>query len=159
MGVVYCDALHNLFNTMKKFIFALALVILAASSAFTQSFREITLISETNGSVEDTVTNTGVRIISFKDPVPQYYDGASVSVTLTKISGTGAGVVRFVASHDGINYFRINRTDSLIVSNLTAVAAGFTIAPHAYKYLGISYTGAGTMAYKMRGSAVVRRRP
>lgn len=121
--------------------------------------RVLSLYSEYNTTLTDTVTNTGVRIIATNEPIPQYYDVASLSVTLVKISGTGAGVVRFMASHDGTNFFRINKTDSLIVSNVTPLAARFSISPMPYRYLGISYTGAGTMSYKMTGTAVLKRKP
>lgn len=149
---------------MKKLLMVLALVLFTATSVLAQTTfqsTDITLTSRTNGTIEDTIVNTANRLIAF--PIvtggyPQYYDVASVSASLTRISGTAAGVARWMASNDGVNFFRIQRTDSIIVTNLATQAVGFSTAPYAYKYLGISYTGSGTMSVKMRASAVLKRR-
>lgn len=139
---------------MKKYLIALVLVLLTASSLFAQ----VTMYSETHGKTVDTVTNTGVRTVAIPN-TPQFFDFVGFQARVDKISGTGAGVIRAVASFDGVNFFRILPTDSLIVTNVTTAYKQFVLTSFPYNYVGIQYTGAGTMAYKLQGTAWLKRRP
>jgi hypothetical protein len=143
---------------MKKYLIALVLVLLTASSLLAQDFKTLTLYSETHGKTVDTVTNTGVRIVAIPN-TPQYFDAGGIQARVDKISGTGAGVIRAVASYDGVNFFRIIPTDSLNVTNVTTAYKAFVLTSYPYNYVGISYTGSGTMAYKLQGTAWLKRKP
>lgn len=143
---------------MKKYLIALVLVLLTASSLFAQDTRVLTMYSETHGKTVDTVTNTGVRTVAIPN-TPQYYDVGGIVARVDKISGTGAGVIRAVASYDGVNFFRILPTDSLNVTNVTTAYKSFPLPSYPYNYVGVQYTGAGTMAYKLQGTTWLKRRP
>jgi hypothetical protein len=142
---------------MKKY-FALIIALLAfALNAVGQDFKEIVLISTTNSTATDTVTNTGVRTVR-TGASQGYWATAGVGVTVTKISGTVAGVVRLMGSYDGTNFFRINPTDSLIATNVTTNYKSFTITGGMpYKYLGVQYTGSGIMAAKLTAYGLLKR--
>lgn len=141
---------------MKKYILALALV-LTAMVSMAQEFKEVDFRSSTNTTTTDTVTNAGVKLL-VTPSTPQFYNTVGVGVVVTKISGTSAGVVRLMGSLDGINYFRVNPTDSLNVGNVTpAQSKAFIVTSYAYKYLGVQYTGTGTMAAKITSKALYKR--
>ena len=142
---------------MKKY-FALIIALLTfALNAVGQDFKEITLISTTNATTIDTVTNTGVRTVR-TGANQGYWATAGIGVTVTKISGTVAGVVRLVGSYDGVNFFRVNPTDSLNAANVTTNYKSFVLTTGVpYKYLGVQYTGVGTMAAKLSAYTILKR--
>lgn len=87
-----------------------------------------------------------------------YQSVVAIQPVVTKISGTAAGVVRLFGSLDGVNFVRVNATDSLNVANVsTAQTKIFTVAPSSYSYYRIGYTGTGTMACKLQSLAIWRK--
>jgi len=141
---------------MKKILLLLFAFTVTIATALAQEIREVSLISETNATLTDTVTNTGVKIVATPN-TPGFWDLAGVSVTITKISGTVAGVARLVGSYDGTNFFRIVPTDSLNAANVTTNIKSFVVTSYPYKYLGVQYTGTGTMAAKLNATAIFKR--
>ena len=141
---------------MKKILFLLFAFTLSIAGALAQEISDVTLISETNATATDTVTNTGVKIVATPS-TPGFWDLAGVFVTVTKISGTVAGVVRLVGSYDGTNFFRIAPTDSLNAANVTSNYKSFTLTSYPYKYIGVQYTGTGTMAAKLNATTLFKR--
>lgn len=126
--------------------------------------REIILKSDVAGktaaqALGDTVTNTATKTQS-STAIIQAWKAVGVAVTVTKISGTVAGVVRLHGSADGVNYTRIAPTDSLIALNVTTnyklfnpVTAG---GVWPWKYVRVTYTGVGTMSAGMTSKAILK---
>lgn len=141
---------------MKKyFALILALVVFALNAA-AQDYKDVVLISTTNSTVTDTVTDTGVRTLRTPNN-PGFWSVVGVGVTVTKISGTVAGVVRLMGSYDGTNFFRISPTDSLNAANVTTNYKSFTLTSYPYKYIAVQYTGTGTMAAKLNSQLIFKR--
>lgn len=145
---------------MKKlFLIATMLLAFAALSNAQSAY----FVSNSNGTTLDTVTNTGVK--SQKLPISGYQDVVSIQAVLTNISGTTGGVVRLYGSTDGTNFVRIptvNDAGAVAIDSLSANANAlskvFRIPTHSYTYYQISYTGAGTMAVKLKTFAIWRKR-
>lgn len=113
-------------------------------------------------TVNGGVTNLQIMISGFENVV-------SLQSNITPISGTCGGVVRLLASNDGVKFTRvcsiIQKTgliglDSLLVGT-TAVNQVhiFGLDKHLYKYYQLQYTGASTMAAAQSGYAIWRRQP
>jgi hypothetical protein len=73
----------------------------------------------------------------------------SIQTTITKITGTVAGIVTLEASNDGIGYNRINLTDSLILKNQVSNVKIFTVPNPLHKYYQIKVTPSGTQSSKL----------
>lgn len=125
---------------MKKLIFGLALALISFATQ-AQEFKEYFLTSTYNGRQIDTVAQSGVRLQA-SPSVPQFYNSVGVGVQTTRISGTAGGVIRLLGSYDGVNFFRILPTDSLVVSNSTVTNyKSFILNAYHYKHIAVQYSG------------------
>lgn len=127
---------------MKKILFGVLFTLISVAS-FAQA-GVASLTSDFNKSTLDTVVNTGIRTQTTK-AVSDFYDVVGIGVTVRKLTGTANGVIRLQGSYDGVNFFRVLPTDSLIVSNTaTTNNKGFHLTAYPYVYLRVQYTGIGT---------------
>lgn len=138
---------------MKKTLFALMLTMLTFV-AFSQT-REVKLKSSIRNAYVDTANNSVAKTQFVKMQEPQ--DIVSIQTVLTRISGAAAGVVKLLASNDGVNYVRILPTDSLKVTDVATQTKIFVLTNHAYTHYQIEYKGAGTQAVKFASTAVFRK--
>lgn len=104
------------------------------------------LKSLSNGSVLDTVTNTGVKtqVTGF---IGEGKQAITLQFTTANISGTQGGTVIPVASDDGITWYTcgvVYGTSSFTVTS--AALGGVFNPPVGYQYYGVQWTGAGTMS-------------
>lgn len=141
---------------MKKFILLCFASALTVSVALAQSTSgSAVLKSSVDHAATDTVVNAATvyqaGAVSFAN------NHVAVQTTLTKISGTAAGVVRLYGSLDGTNYVRIAPTDSLIVSNVASQSKIFQVPSGGYSYVRAGYTGTGTMSVKMNSMVAARK--
>lgn len=146
---------------MKKFLFA-SLLMLVSIATFGQ--REIILKSDVTGKTSaqalgDTVVNATAKTQSSVS-MPAAWNTVGVTVAITKISGTVAGVVRLFGSIDGVTYARIAATDSLNATNVASQGKLFNVLPSGgkwpYKYVRVSYTGTGTMSASFTSRALFK---
>jgi hypothetical protein len=128
---------------MKKILFFLALTV-AVSVANAQIIRNLrTTLVTVSGTVTqtvDTVTNTGSKS-STAYHVVNWFAGATVQTTITKISGTVGGTLGLYGSSDGTGW-------TLVGSSQTPGDGSATYAfstTVAYPYFRVTYAGTGTM--------------
>jgi hypothetical protein len=147
---------------MKKLLTFCGLLI--ALSAFTVSAQSAYMVSQTNGTTLDTVTNTGVRLQ--KVPVAGFQNVVSIQTLLVSKTGTPAGVVRLYGSNDGVKFVRIptiTKTGTIAIDSLTVDANTLSkiwiIPTHAYTYYQAGFTGSGTESTTMQNYAIWRRQP
>jgi len=86
-----------------------------------------------------------------------FQEVVTIQPILTKISGTAAGVVRLWGSIDGVNFVRVNPTDSLTMTDVATKTKVFIVSPSAYTHYRISYTGVSTMSVKLQTPAIWRK--
>lgn len=134
---------------MKKALFSLILALMVACSYGQTS--EIVLRTS-GGAVTDTVANTGAGTISAR--VFGAQSAVALQAVLKKVSGTTAGTVRLFASIDGVNYDRINKTDSLVASNVASQSKIFLVQTPAYNYYRIVYVGSGSHSTVLSATAL-----
>lgn len=138
---------------MKKIFF---LVIAVLSFAFVQAQSVApALISLSNGSSLDSVTNTGVKVQGRL--VGGYKQAITLTFTTANISGTQAGTVIPVASNDGVTYYScgvVYGSSSITVSSTTL--GGAFNPPIGYLYYGVQWTGTGTMVGTITGRVNAR---
>lgn len=117
---------------------------------------QTTLVSNSNGSGLDTVTNTGVKIMSVK--LTGFRETVTATVLFTKLTGTMGGTAVPVGSDDGVNWHDISQIakDTVTVPNSTTFAKGFNFQ-RGWGYYGIQWTGTGTMAATMAGKLIARK--
>lgn len=128
---------------MKRFLFLILFGFLGFSAAYSQ-----TTISG------DTLAGAGTGIIKFKTVA--YCDHATFQVVNTKLSGTVAGKVYFLASLDGTNWQKL---DSLTMTNVTTNSKLFTDDGCKYNNYAIqTVNSAGTMSLKTKALALYRKR-
>jgi hypothetical protein len=97
-------------------------------------------------AVGDTIKNTGT--VSKFITLSGGYDGTSVQVVLSKISGTGAGTVQLQGSVDGVNY--VNLGSAFTITDVTTQTQIFYVGnPLPYK-IKVLCTGSGTEAVQVR---------
>lgn len=142
--------MKKLFNLLL--LVALTLCVVAPAGAQT------TLISTNNGLSVDTVTNTGVRILSAK--VVGYRSTVTITANLTKISGTLGGTLVPVVSNDGVKYYEApsyTASDTAFtVTNVAAQGKAYQ-CKLGYQYYGVQWTGTGTMSGSITASLIARR--
>lgn len=127
---------------MKRFLFLILFGFLGFSG-----YSQTTILG-------DTLAGGATGIIKFK--TVGYCDHASFQVVNTKLSGTVAGTVYFVASLDGTNWQKL---DSLTMANVTTNSKLFTDAGCKYNNYAIqTVNSAGTMSLKTRALALYRKR-
>lgn len=101
----------------------------------------------------DTVTNTGVGVVSTTTALSstQDYDGTTVQVVVTKISGTVGGTISLQGSLDGTNWKALNTAETqTALATITATDASnvyhWRLSGSPFLYYRVSWTGTGTMA-------------
>ena len=119
----------------------------------------LALRSDTHGKTADTLVNatTKTQTVAIKG----HRDYVTIQVTVRKISGSPAGVVRLQANVKGTGYARVLRTDSLIVRNLDNVDQVylFTLDNNRYSNYRIEYIStAGTQSTRFSAIALFRRK-
>lgn len=139
---------------MKKFLvfFMAALMALIMPQAETQA-QVVSLVSTNNSLTLDTVTNTGVRVLS--KIVAGHKATVSIQVNVTKISGTLAGTLIPVASNDGVKWYA-NGTSTFSVTDVASQGVCFASFPLGWQYYGVQWTGSGTMAGSFNASLLAR---
>lgn len=132
---------------MKKHILLTALTLFFFVASQAQS-KQAHLKSSVSHVKTDTVSGTATVNQSLQ--IQGYYPTIAIQPVVTKVSGTAAGAVRLYGSLDGVNYVRINPTDSLLVTNVsTPQTKIFTITGSPYEFYRAAYTGVGTMVAKI----------
>src|ERR1700688_4205489 len=91
-------------------------------------------------AVGDTIINTGT--VSKYITLSGGYNGTSIQVIVSLLSGTGAGTVQLQGSLDGVNY--VNLGSAFTITNTATQSQIFYVSsplPYKIKILG---TGSGT---------------
>lgn len=135
---------------MKKYIF-LSMLMLLATIGFSQ---RIEVFKTAGGIVQDTVTNTGNKVLVSSN-APQFYDILAVQVNVTKVSGTVGGNIILQGSIDGSNWVNV---DTVTAANVDSQALLMVVREYPYAYLRTSYTGTGTMVAVFRTRGLYKRR-
>lgn len=138
---------------MKKILTLIVAFALSVTMAFAQTGSGKLLSSPTHVPT-DTVVNTATKNQSIAVGIGKV---ATIQTTLTKISGTAAGVVRLFGSLDNVNWVRVNPTDSLTMTDVATKTKAFVVTPGAFTYYRIGYTGVGTMSVKLNSQAAWRK--
>ena len=125
---------------MKKIIFGLAIFV--GLTASVQSAKAQTAMTNPNGYTLDTASNTTAEGPTLQ--VKSFQETTSFCITLTKISGTVAGVTQLYGSNDGTNYAALgsSKTNTDVASQTWC----FDDSPKHYLYYKVLITGAGTMS-------------
>jgi hypothetical protein len=126
---------------MKKLI-SIMLFAFVALAINAQSGRAVLIPAATGDTCVNTATIT--KIIT----VTGGYQNLAIQPVLTKLSGTGAGIVTISASQDGTNYYALG--DTLGMRDATTVTKLFKYTDPGYTYYKLSYTGVGTMSVKWK---------
>jgi hypothetical protein len=146
---------------MKKY-FILAAVMLFAVAATAQTY---TLLSP-YGNATDSVSNSATNYLYKQIPGPA--EVITIQLTITKLSGTGAGTATLWASLDGVTYVRLRETgyhstttstnsDSLAIKNVTTQSIAWSVKPSTYLYYKVSVTGSGTELLTLAATAIQRK--
>jgi len=140
---------------MKTFLIAFFLCLTIGVSQAQTISGTTTLKSTALHVATDTIANSTVKTqygdVGFNKNV------VAIQSTITKISGTVAGVMTLEGSLDGTSYKRINTTDSLLISDVASQSKIFTVSPNLYKYLRVKVTPTGTQSAKLNSVALWRR--
>lgn len=141
---------------MKKLLMLFFLCLSVVFAAQAQTISGTTILKSTALHAEtDTITDATVETqygnVGFNKNV------VSVQSTITKISGTVAGVMTLEGSLNGTSYQRINTTDSLLLTNVASQSKIFTVSPNLYKYIRVKVTPTGTQSAKLNSVALWRR--
>lgn len=136
---------------MRKYLLLASLLSLAY---FSQA--QVSLLSPGNGSVKDSVTNTGVKTLVKQ--VTGFKETIVIVASLTKISGTLGGKLVPIASLDGTTYLDVSAVtkDTLTVTDVASQAKGY-VMPKGYQYYGVQWTGTGTMVGSFTGKLLGRK--
>lgn len=132
---------------MKKILYFLSLFVMI--TAFTQNVQAQTRMTNPNGYVLDTATNTTAEgpVIQLKG----YAATSSFSIVLTKISGTVAGTTQLYGSNDGVTYGPIGSASTN--TDVASQTWTFSQSPKAFLYYKVLITGAGTMSASYKAYA------
>lgn len=96
-------------------------------------------------AVGDTIVNTGVVTKTIK--YTGGYNGSSIQVVLTKISGTGAGTLIIQGSDDGVNYKAIG--SAYTITDVATQSQVFYVTGPLPTYIQAKATGSGTEAVRV----------
>lgn len=136
---------------MKKFICLLLTLVCIEATAQTYEFKSVTNATTTDTVVNATTKNLQIARVN-GGPI------ATVQVRAVKISGTPGGVIRMLGSLDGINFVRVNPTDSLIVTNVASQDKVFDLSPTKYTYYRVQYIGVtGPMSETIKARIYIRK--
>lgn len=134
----------------KHFLMILLSVSLMAS---TKADAQVTLLGS-NGLARDSVTNTASE--TWTGRAASQYSSFNVQVTITKVSGTVGGTLALIYSNDGTNYFTY-AGDSTITPADASGTYGWRVINVSAPYIGVKYTGTGTMVASAVASVTGRK--
>ena len=140
-------------KNLLKYILTFALL-----AVFSASYSQSTvsnMLSASNGTAIDTVTDAGTKSQVLQ--ISGFRDVVTIVSTVTEISGTTAGAVNLYGSVDGTNYALITGTFSP-ADQAAAQSHYWSVDPSKFAYYKVVYVGAGTMAAKISSKALVRKR-
>lgn len=143
---------------MKKILFLLIVFGAFAVSAKSQSFVTPTLVSQYSASV-DTVDNTETLYLSLPSTtnVKGHFKTVLVVFKTQEISGTGGGTATLEISANGTDYATApGQSAYTIVDQTAAQTTAWKITDFEGAKIRIKVTGAGTMSYKIYGSALFK---
>lgn len=120
---------------MKKFIL-LCVFALLGIAAHAQKGSPVKLPL----AIGDTIKNTGT--VSKFITLSGGYNGTSVQVVLSKISGTGAGTVQLQGSLDGVNY--VNLGSAFTITDVATQSQVFYVTNPLPGKIKVLCTGSGT---------------
>lgn len=143
-------------NFLKRSVLPLMLLAMAFLMPPVQTQAQTSLISTNNGTVLDTVTNTGVRIMATK--FTGFRETITAVILITKLTGTQGGTMVPVGSNDGVTYSDISQIskDTVTVGTGATVTKAYSFA-RGYQWYGVQWTGTGTMASTIQGKAIARK--
>lgn len=127
---------------MKKILLIIVSLSLMAFTSQAQSGNLLTTMTNPNGAAIDTVTNATAEGATLK--VPGSYNSLSVTINLTKISGTVAGKVYLKVSNDGVGYGD-NAIDSATLKDASATYQ-LSSSPKRFLYYKVEIAGTGTLS-------------
>lgn len=113
----------------------------------------------------DTVVSTGTAVSEYEFINALPFQSTSVTVYLTKGTGTRAGKVTLEASDDGINYQRVRALygtaspcDSVVVADASGTQIGLmAVKNFAHRFLRVNYTtGANTQTTYLKALATYK---
>lgn len=119
---------------MKRLLFLVAF--LAGLASATHAQRAVTIPLAAGDTIVNTGTASKVLNITYGS------NGAVIEVTLTKISGTGAGTIQMQGSNLGVTYTNIG--SAYTITNTFPQSSTFFIANPVPAYLKVLSTGSGT---------------
>lgn len=142
---------------MKKLVFLLLVVATLGVAAQPNAFVLKKHFANTDVAV-DTVTDAGTNYLGNLTLIPGGRTSVSVVVTVTKQTGTVAGVITLQGSYDGTVFFALNAPESqtALATKTAANASGvyhWWLKTNPFPYYRVSWVGTGTMAATM--SAVI----
>lgn len=116
------------------------------------TFKSVQTRTATTDTISNAVTKTQyASITGFQNIV-------SIQTTLTKLSGTTAGVAYLYGSLDNITYVRLV-PDSLILGNVTTQSKLWLIQPSSVQYYQVRVVPTGTQSTKIATYGIYRRQP
>jgi hypothetical protein len=133
---------------MKKIIFILSLIV--ASVCVNAQSRTLK-VSGTNSI--DTVTDGGNK--TWYTSVSTLFTNYSIQLNVTKISGTVGGTLKLVYSTDGTNFYNFN--DTVYTAANASGVYGWNVHNVAATYIGVKFTGTGTMSASAAGTVTGKR--
>jgi hypothetical protein len=125
---------------MKKYILLLIMLVIGLST-YAQKGAAVKLPL----AVGDTIADGGT--VSKYIPITGGYNGTSIQVVLTKLSGTGAGTVQLQNTLDGTNY--VNIGSAYTITNTTTQSQIFYLTSPLAGKIKILCTGSGTESVKV----------
>ena len=118
---------------------------------------QVALVSPTYGNTIDTVTNTAAKVLYKK--VVGNKATITITVNITKISGTLGGTLIPIGSNDGVNFYDITGYTSadaaLTVTDVVSQGKAYQ-CKLGYQYYGVRWTGTGTMSGSFTATLLAR---
>lgn len=124
---------------MKKYFSLLLLMVAIVAPSISKAQSAITM----SLAAGDTITNTGTATKTLPR-ITGGYNGAAIQVTLTKLSGTGAGTVALQGSNTGATGTYVAIGSAFTITNVASQTTMFYATSPLPQYLRILSTGSGT---------------
>jgi hypothetical protein len=145
---------------MKKLFLIVAVTMFSTTLELTKLNAQTVTYDMTSsiGVAKDTITNTGTNSVTI--PLAKSYDYIAIQPVITKITGTIVNSkAQLMGSVDNVNWQIISAADTLHISNVTTntcvwVKLKADVCPYAY--LGVFYTGAGTMTASLKAKVCLK---
>lgn len=149
---------------MKKIMFILLAVILSQVNLFAQGAAVVRMtqaLSSASAPIYlDTVTNTATNYVT-SPIIVAGKNTVTVSIVVTKISGTVGGTISLQGSLDGTNFKALNTAETqTALATITATDASnvyhWRLTTNPFTYYRVSWTGTGTMAASFSARILTR---